>query len=168
MFAIRVALVLGALLCAIGCDGTVTGIGRTPREPETPLPPAPVESAVAGPEGQQVPRSDQPEMIAAKHLLVMHVGSKSAPRSIKRSRDEARARAQEALARIKGGEPFDKAVAEYTDEPGGAARHGDLGGMFKRDAMVKPFSDAAFALDVGQVSTVIETPFGFHVIKRTE
>jgi peptidyl-prolyl cis-trans isomerase NIMA-interacting 1 len=168
MFAIRVALVLGALSGLIGCDGTLSGIGRTPREPEIPLPPAPVESAAAGPEGQVAPRPDQPEMVAAKHLLVMYLGSKAAPRSIKRTRDEARARAADALARVKGGEAFDRVVEQFTDEPGGPERHGDLGGKFARSAMVKPFSDAAFALDVGQVSAVIETPFGFHVIKRTE
>jgi peptidyl-prolyl cis-trans isomerase NIMA-interacting 1 len=167
MSAIRVALFSGALLLLVGCDGTLTGIGRTPREPETPLPPAPAESSAPGTEGPERP-SNEPEMIAAKHLLVMHAGSQAAPRSIKRSRDEARARAQEALGRVKGGEAFDKVVAEFTDEPGGAARHGDLGGKFKRDAMVKAFSDAAFALEVGEVSKVVETSFGFHVIKRTE
>src|SRR4029078_8885514 len=83
------------------------------------------------------------------------------------TREEARARAFEALTRIKSGQPFDLVVGTYTDEPGGAARKGELG-RFTRDKMVKPFSDAAFALDVGQVSTVIESPFGFHVIRRIE
>jgi parvulin-like peptidyl-prolyl isomerase len=97
----------------------------------------------------------------------MYDGSRAAPKSIKRTKDEARARAFEALARIKAGESFDQVVAAYTDEPGGAARHGSLG-RFSYDQMVKAFSDAAFALEVGQVSTVIETGFGFHVIRRTE
>jgi NIMA-interacting peptidyl-prolyl cis-trans isomerase 1 len=166
MLAIRSALVFGAIWWLAGCDGTLTGIGRVPRQPETPLPTAPVETGAAGVESPAHP-ADGPEMVGAKHLLVMHVGSRAAPRSIKRTREEARARAQDALARLKAGEAFDRVVAEFTDEPGGAARHGDLG-KFARDAMVKQFSDAAFALDVGQVSAVIETPFGFHVIKRTE
>jgi len=162
------ALVFGVLVGLVCCDGTVTGIGRVPREPETPLPPAPVETAAQPSEGSEPSQPpDEPERIRAKHLLVMHIGSRAAPRSVKRTREEARMRAQEALDRIKQGEDFDKIVALYTDEPGGAARNGDLG-KFTRDSMVKPFSDAAFALDVGQVSTVIETPFGFHVIKRTE
>jgi NIMA-interacting peptidyl-prolyl cis-trans isomerase 1 len=156
---------LGALVVVVGCDGTITGINRVPRPAESALPPAPVEKV-------EKSRSDggageKSQQIAAQHLLVMYDGSRSAPKSIKRTRDEARARAFEALARVKAGEDFDKVVAAYTEEPGGAARHGDLG-RFSRDQMVKPFSDAAFALDVGQVSTVIETPFGFHVIRRTE
>ena len=105
--------------------------------------------------------------ISAQHLLVMYEGSKSAAKSIKRSRSEARIRATEALDSIKRGQDFDKVVSAYTDEPGGAARRGALG-KFTRDKMVKAFSDAAFALEVGEISPVVESPFGFHVIRRLE
>jgi NIMA-interacting peptidyl-prolyl cis-trans isomerase 1 len=163
---------LGALLSwwvvVVGCDGTLTGIGRVPREPETKLSPAPVETAKgskADPAGAPAP--DEPSEIAAQHLLVMYKGSKAAPASVTRTREDARVRAGEALTHVKAGEAFDKVVAAYTDEPGGAKRGGELG-RFGRDMMVKPFADAAFALEVGQVSGVVESPFGFHVIKRTE
>ncbi len=167
MSRLRLVLALGLSLVAVRCDGTLTGIGRQPRPPEAKLPPAPVET----PTSRGTPAADagapEEQTIVAQHLLVMYGGSKSAPKSIKRSHDEARARAFEALARIKGGQSFDVVVAAYTDEPGGAQRKGELG-RFSRDMMVKPFADAAFALEVGQVSTVIESPFGFHVIRRIE
>ncbi len=167
MSKVFVVLALMVPLWVVCCDGTLTGIGRTPRPPEAALPPAPVESVA--PKGSTKPAAapDEPEYIAAQHLLVMYAGSKSAPARIKRTKEEARARAFEALELIKKGQDFDKVVAAYTDEPGGGGRHGDLG-RFKRDMMVGPFSDAAFALDVGQVSTVIESPFGFHVIRRNQ
>jgi PPIC-type PPIASE domain len=170
MYQTRVLATLLFVAAVAACDGTLTGMGRVPREPEPPLPPAPVETASPAGEsagGPNAPPSDRPEVIAAQHLLVMYQGSRSAAPGIKRTHDEARARAYEALGRIKAGQDFDKVVAAYTDEPGGANRHGELG-HFTRDKMVKPFSDAAFALDVGQVSTVIESPFGFHIIRRTE
>jgi len=161
-------LALGLSLGALRCDGTLTGIGRQPRPPETKLPAAPAETVSAhNPSKSSDGGLPEEETIVAQHLLVMYDGSKSAPKTIKRTHDEARARAFEALARIKGGKDFDAVVAAYTDEPGGAQRKGELG-RFSRDKMVKPFSDAAFALEVGQVSTVIESPFGFHVIRRIE
>ena len=167
MSKVFVVLALVVPLLVVCCDGTLTGIGRTPRPPEGSLPPAPAESVA--PRGSAGPAAapDATEFIVAQHLLVMYAGSKSAPARIKRSKEEARSRAFEALELIKKGQDFDKVVAVYTDEPGGAARHGDLG-RFKREMMVGAFSDAAFALEVGQVSTVIESPFGFHVIRRNQ
>jgi parvulin-like peptidyl-prolyl isomerase len=149
------------------CDGTLMGLAPEARPPETPLPAAPVETVARGDDGGARTAEDTPETIVAQHLLVMYKGAKKAPENIKRTRLEAQARAFEALELIRKGQDFDKVVAAYTDEPGGAAKKGDLG-RFSRDMMVKPFSDAAFALEVGQVSTVIESPFGFHIIKRNQ
>jgi hypothetical protein len=109
----------------------------------------------------------QAGMIEARHLLVMYKGSMRAPDSVTRTKEEAKKRAQEALSKIKAGQAFDKVVAEYSDEPGAAARGGKLG-RFRREQMVKPFSDAAFALKPGEVSGIVETSFGFHVIQRTQ
>jgi parvulin-like peptidyl-prolyl isomerase len=109
----------------------------------------------------------QPTQIGARHLLVMHVESLSRPNSVTRTREEAKRRAQEALLKVRGGASFEQMVKEYTDEPGGAERNGDLG-VFERGTMVKPFADAAFSLKIGEVSEVVETKYGFHVIKRTE
>jgi peptidyl-prolyl cis-trans isomerase NIMA-interacting 1 len=153
-----------ALLFALGCDGTLTGMAPAPREPETPLPAASVEKVGAG---AAVVSEPQPDKIRAQHLLVSYAGARMAASDVKRTREQARERAVDALARIRQGLDFDKVVAAYTDEPGGAARKGDLG-AFTRDKMSPSFSDAAFALKVGEISAIVETPFGFHVIRRTE
>jgi parvulin-like peptidyl-prolyl isomerase len=109
----------------------------------------------------------QPTQVGARHILVMHNDSLAKPEGISRTREEAKRRAQEVLLKIRGGASFEEMVKEYSDEPGAAERNGDLG-VFDRGAMVKPFADAAFALKIGEVSEVVETKYGFHVIKRTE
>ena len=66
----------------------------------------------------------------------------------------------------KGGADWEQLWEQNSNEPGGQ-RGGDLG-LFGRGQMVPAFEHAAFALSVGQISDVVETPFGFHVIQRTK
>lgn len=111
--------------------------------------------------------AEAPSQIRASHILVMHRESMRVPPGITRSKDEARARAQQVLARVRGGADFAAVAREMSDEPGHEEKGGDLG-TFGRGMMVAPFESAAFALRVGQISDIVETPFGFHVIRRVE
>ena len=104
------------------------------------------------------------EKIYCRHILIMHEGSTRKPPNITRTRDEAMARAQEVLDKIKAGEKFEDLAREYSDGPT-STRGGDLGG-FGKGMMVPAFEEAAFALPVGGVSGIVETPFGFHIIQR--
>jgi peptidyl-prolyl cis-trans isomerase NIMA-interacting 1 len=97
----------------------------------------------------------------------MHMGSERAPSSIVRTREQARAVAEEVLRRARTGEDMGRLAVEYSDEPGGSLRGGSLG-VFGHGQMVRAFEDAAFALKVGEVSEVVESGFGFHVIQRTQ
>ncbi|MFN3596766.1 MAG: peptidylprolyl isomerase [Rubricoccaceae bacterium] len=83
-------------------------------------------------------------------------------------REEARERAEALRARILAGEDFAALARQYSEDPGSATRGGDLG-FFGTGRMVRPFEEAAFALrEPGDVSPVVETSFGFHLIQLTE
>jgi len=86
---------------------------------------------------------------------------------VTRTREEGCLRAQEARSKLEHGASFADVVKEYSEEPGAATREGSLGAI-ERSQMVPPFADAAFELAAGEVSQVVETDFGFHVIQRTE
>ncbi|HEY3668817.1 MAG TPA: peptidylprolyl isomerase, partial [Polyangiaceae bacterium] len=148
-----------AVLALLVVIGVVGGLGAFTKPPAEGASEATASPAVA--------ETSKPTSVAASHFLVMYKGSMRAPETVTRTKDEAKARALEGLAKVKKGEDFAKVVGEYSDEPGAAQRGGALG-EFTPERMVKPFSDAAFALKVGQVSGLVETPFGFHVIKRTK
>lgn len=79
----------------------------------------------------------------------------------------ARAKIEGLLARVRAGEDFAKLADEFTEDPSGKGKGGDLG-WFGRGMMVKPFEEAAFTLKAGEVSGVVETVFGYHIIKVDE
>jgi NIMA-interacting peptidyl-prolyl cis-trans isomerase 1 len=110
---------------------------------------------------------DEPEKIVVKHVLVKFAGAKKAGPDIKRTRGDACVRALEARRLLQNSEPFAAVVAEYSDEPGAATREGTLGEI-KRSDVVPPFADAAFELKANEVSHVVETDFGYHIILRTQ
>jgi parvulin-like peptidyl-prolyl isomerase len=95
------------------------------------------------------------------------MGSRQATASVVRTREQARVVAEDVLRRLQAGADFGRLATEYSDEPGAGQRGGALG-RFGKGAMDKQFEAAAFALKVNEISGVVESPFGFHVIQRTE
>ncbi len=79
---------------------------------------------------------------------------------------EKQSLALEILEKLKKGESFSK-LAEQFSIDGSRRRGGDLG-FFTRGMMVKPFEEAAFKLNINEVSGVVKTQFGYHIIKRLE
>jgi peptidyl-prolyl cis-trans isomerase C len=92
---------------------------------------------------------------------------RSAPDAAPEEKEAARKKAGEIQVRCAAGEDFAALAAEFSEDPGSKEDGGDLG-FFTREQMVAPFSEAAFALQPGQVSGVVETRFGYHVIKLAE
>ena len=81
--------------------------------------------------------------------------------------DAARAAAESAAARVRGGEDFAAVAAEVSDDAGTNTQGGDLG-WIGRGTLQGPFEDALFAMDVGEISDPVRTEFGFHVIRLDE
>lgn len=102
------------------------------------------------------------EEVHAQHILAA-TGSKAKGRSDADSRKKA----DQIMAEIRKGADFSQVARESSEDPASASRGGDLG-FFARRAMVKPFEDAAFALEPGQVSEIVKSGFGYHIIKVLE
>lgn len=107
------------------------------------------------------------ERVGASHILVAYKGAMRAATTVTRSKEEAKKRADDLLKKVRGGADFATLAKDSSDDPGSGPRGGALGN-FTRGAMVKPFADATFALKPGETSNVVETDFGFHIIKRTQ
>lgn len=103
----------------------------------------------------------QSESVRASHILC-GIDDKAGPDAKQKAREKAEA----LLKKIKAGEDF-AALAQSDSTCPSSKQGGDLG-FFGHGQMVKPFEDAAFALKPGEVSGVVETQFGYHIIKLTE
>ncbi len=103
------------------------------------------------------------DKVSASHILLAYKGAERSEAT--RSDEEAKKLAEELLARIKKGEEFGKIAAENSDCPSGKSAAGSLG-EFGRGMMAKEFEDAAYALKVGEISGVVKSPFGYHIIRR--
>lgn len=101
------------------------------------------------------------EQVRARHILVEADASADEP-----TRAAARSKAEQARQRALAGEDFAALATELSDDAS-AAQGGDLG-FFEKGRMVPAFADAAFALQPGEISAVVETQFGYHVIKVEE
>jgi parvulin-like peptidyl-prolyl isomerase len=160
-----VALALPVLLAACA-DLTTPGTGAPPPQPEPAAAEPPAEAAPA-PTPAPTPAPAPEEKVAASHVLIQYKGSMRAAPTITRSKEEAKKLATDVMLKAKKGQDFAALAKQYSDEPGAKDRAGALG-KFGKSQMVKPFADAAFALKPGEISNLVETDFGFHVIKRTE
>lgn len=105
-----------------------------------------------------------PEGIRVSHILFkVDVEKEGAP-----TEAEVRAKAEQVLGELRGGADFAKLAQEHSEDAGSARRGGELPGFVVRGKMVPPFEKAAFALPVGELSSLVRTRFGFHIIKVLE
>lgn len=103
------------------------------------------------------------DQIQASHILLMYDGSLRSTAT--RSQDDAKQKIAQIKTEIDEGKDFGEAARQHSDCPS-SSQGGDLG-TFGRGMMVPEFEDAAFILDIGATSNVVETDFGYHLIKRT-
>lgn len=99
---------------------------------------------------------EQPEQVRASHIL------------IRTAEPDAKVKTEAILKELRNGADFSKLAKDKSQDPGSAAKGGDLG-FFARGRMIKPFEDTAFGMSkAGDISEVIESPFGFHIIRLDE
>lgn len=107
-------------------------------------------------------KKDTAYSLKASHILISTQGMSDS------AKVAARQRANDILAQLKSGQNFETLAATNSQDPGSAQRGGDLG-YFRQGQMVKPFNDAAFAFGgTGLLPNVVQSDFGFHIIKVTE
>ena len=103
-----------------------------------------------------------PEMVQVRHILIKVDAGASED-----EKKKAREKVEDILNKINSGEDFAKLASEFSDDSMTNPKGGDLG-FVPRGRLVKPFEDVAFTLKPGEVSEIVETPFGYHIIKVDE
>lgn len=101
--------------------------------------------------------------VKASHILISTVDENGKELSEEKKK-EAKEKAEEVLKKAKSGEEFSELAKEYSDDTGSASQGGDLG-YFTKGQMVQPFEEAAFSLKSGEISEIVESEYGYHIIK---
>jgi peptidyl-prolyl cis-trans isomerase C len=112
--------------------------------------------------GQNPSDFQQDERVRASHILLSFPENPNAA-----TKEETRARAADVLNLVKTGAEFAAVAMQYSDDPGSRANGGDLG-YFQRGQMVPPFEQVAFSLATAQISDLVESSFGYHIIQVTD
>ncbi|MDL5055078.1 peptidylprolyl isomerase [Oscillatoria laete-virens NRMC-F 0139] len=131
-------------------------------EKAIPVPADPSEQEVREFYNANKENFNRPELVEASHVLILVPEGSSA--EVKAEKKKA---AEAALERVKKGEDFAAVASAVSEDPGSAARGGQLG-AFGRKQMVPEFENVAFSTKPGEVSRVFETPYGFHFLKVTD
>lgn len=110
---------------------------------------------------EEIQAAYQDQKASVQHILLMTQGKSEA------EKQSIYKKMQDILARAKKGENFDALAKKFSEDPGSKDR-GGLYANFERGDMVKPFEDAAFSVPVGQISDIVETQYGYHILKIVE
>ncbi|MFO0760981.1 MAG: peptidylprolyl isomerase [Byssovorax sp.] len=166
-------ILISLLALSVAAAGCQCGGGSAPSVTTSASAAPPVTaSATAAPESSAsapapVVSAPPREIAGASQVLVAYKGADLAPKEVTRSKADAKRLAEEALKKIKKDNvPFEDVVKKYSDDPLSKNAGGAIGN-FERNAMPEAFSKATFDMKVGDISDVVETPRGFHIIKRT-
>ena len=104
------------------------------------------------------------DKVSVKHILI-NFPEGVTNTSSDEEKNDAKVKAEDALLKAESGEDFDKLISQYNQDLGQPA----TGYTFANDgSMVQEFADASFGLEIGQISQLVETPYGYHIIKRIE
>jgi NIMA-interacting peptidyl-prolyl cis-trans isomerase 1 len=168
---VLVVVLAGSAGCQCGQGGAPSPSGATTVTSSAPASSAAALAASSGEPAASAPApmvSAPPREIAgAQQVLVAYKGAELAPKGVVRSKAEAKRVAEEALKKIKKDNvAFEEVAKKYSDDEVSKGAGGAIGN-FERNAMPEAFSKVAFELKVGDVSDVVETPRGYHIIKRT-
>jgi parvulin-like peptidyl-prolyl isomerase len=120
--------------------------------------------ALADSKAKQAPAAPQ-EMATASHILIRYAGALRTTPDVTRSKEDARKLAEQVVKKLQNGADWVATANEYTEDPSGKGNGGKLG-TFPKGRMVPEFDTQVFALQPGAISGVVETSFGFHIIKR--
>ena len=123
-----------------------------------------ISGVVETPYGFHIIRRVKEENVRVCHILITHAGAEQ-PEGTQRGREEALQRARDVLFRVQKGEDFAALAREYSEDRNTAKNGGRLP-LVNRGQMVPEFEEAAFSLRPGQAPAIVETKFGFHVVKR--